>query len=97
MACRYFNVFAKPCSEGEDPFYTRRYDVLTPDEKLKDKALSLMLPYHGIIQRAERREAMKNGYIHQFVKNLQEIHWPKVAMRLSRGDKSPIGEKAFLP
>ena len=90
MACRFFNVFHTPCKEGEDPYYTRRKDVLTPDEKGKDKALSLMLPYHGIVQRAERREAMRNSYIHQFVKNLQNINWPKVAMHLKNKDRDPL-------
>jgi len=90
MACRFFNVFNTPCKEGEDPYYTRRKDVMTPDEKEKNKALSLMLPYHGIFQRAERREAMRNGYIHQFVKNLQNINWPKVAMRLKQKDQNPL-------
>lgn len=90
MACRFFNVFNTPCKEGEDPYYTRRNDVMTPDEKGKNKALSLMLPYHGIIQRAERREAMRNGYIHRFAKNLQEINWPKVAVSLKNKDRSPL-------
>ena len=30
MACRQFNVFDKVCTEGEDAYYTRRQDVLTP-------------------------------------------------------------------
>jgi Fe-S-cluster containining protein len=93
LACRFFNVFTKPCEEGEDPYYTRRHDVLTPDDKVKDKALSFMLPYHGIIQRSERREAMRNGYMHQFIKNLQEINWPKVALQLSKGDKTPYSAR----
>ena len=90
MACRFFNVFGAPCKEGEDPFYTRREDVMTPDEKGKNKALSLMLPHHGISQRAERREAVKQGYMHRYAKNLQNINWPKVAIRLRNGDRQPL-------
>lgn len=90
MACRFFNVFNTPCKEGEDPFYTRRKDVMTPYEKEKNKALSWMLPHHGIVQRAERREAMRNGYIHRFAKNLQDINWPKVAMHLKNKDENPL-------
>lgn len=82
LACRHFNVFDTPCAEGEDPFYTRRMDVLTPDEKGKDKALMAMLPYHGITERAEKREMMKKGWIHTTVKNLQEIEWVKLAQRM---------------
>ncbi len=82
LACRHFNVFDTPCAEGEDPFYTRRRDVLSPDEKGKDKALMAMLPYHGITERAEKREMMKKGWIHTTVKNLQEIEWVKLAQRM---------------
>jgi Fe-S-cluster containining protein len=91
LACRFFNVFSKPCEEGEDAYYTRRQDVWAPDDKMKDKALSKMLPYHGIVSRTERREAEKTGFIHRFVKNLQEINWPKIAVRLKNRDQSPMG------
>lgn len=97
LACRFFNVFSKPCAEGEDPYYSRRNDVWTPDERQKDRALSKMLPYHGIVQRTERREAMKNGFLLRFVKNLQEINWPGIAIRLNNRDRGPMNEKAFLP
>lgn len=90
MACRFFNVFNKSCAPGEDPFYTRRQDVLTPDEKQKDKALSQMLPYYGISQRSEKKEAMRNGYLHRLVRNLQEINWPKIAVRIKDGDRAPL-------
>ena len=30
LGCRQFNVFDKPCASGEDPYYTRRDDVLVP-------------------------------------------------------------------
>jgi len=90
MACRFFNVFSRPCKEGEDPYYTRRNDVMIPDEKGKNKALSLMLPYHGITDRAQRREAMRKGTIHQFAKNLQNINWPRVAVRLKQMDQTPL-------
>lgn len=91
LACRFFNVFSKPCGEGEDPYYTRRKDVWTPDNKIKDKSLSKMLPHYGIAQRAEKREAMKNGYMLRFVKNMQDIHWPNVAIRLSNKEIGPMG------
>lgn len=90
MACRFFNVFNTVCRDGEDPFYTRRNDVLTPDEKAKDKSLALMLPYHGIVQRSEKKEAIRMGYLNRKVKNLQEIRWPNIAERLKAGDRSPL-------
>lgn len=82
LACRHFNVFNKPCDEGEDAYYTRRHDVLTPIEKYKNKALSTMLPFHGIKERAKRREAIKTGFIHGFAETLQELEWSKLAKRM---------------
>lgn len=92
MACRFFNVFSVPCKEGEDPYYTRREDVMTPNEKEKSKALSNMLHHHGITGRAERREAMRTGYINRFARNLQSINWPKVAIRLRQKDRTYFEE-----
>ncbi len=86
LACRYFNVFGKACGDGEDPFYSRRSDVLTPDEKQKNKVLSLMLPYHGITSRQGKKEAMRNDYLFQHVRNLQEVDWPKLAIRMKSAE-----------
>lgn len=47
VSCRQFNVFVRPCAEGEDPYYTRRGDVLTPIESFTDRAFSAMLSYYG--------------------------------------------------
>ncbi len=83
LACRYFNVFGTPCGDGEDPFFSRRKDVLTPDEKQKNKVLSHMLPYHGITGRQDKKAAIKSDYLFQHVRNLQEVDWPKLATRMS--------------
>lgn len=82
QACRHFNVFGKPCAEGEDAFYTRREDVLTPIKKYKDEALSKMLPFHKITGRSQKRDAIKQGLLNNYVKVLQEIDWPKLAKRM---------------
>jgi len=82
LACRHFNVFGSPCKDGEDPYYTRRRDVLTPDEKVKHKALSMLLPVHGVTDRNERREAVRSGMIHNLAKNLHEVEWNKLASRM---------------
>lgn len=83
QACRHFNVFGTSCAEGEDAFYTRREDVLTPISKYKEEALAQMLPFHDIVGRKQRRDAMKSGLIHSYVQVLQEIDWPKLAKRMS--------------
>jgi len=82
QACRHFNVFSIPCEEGEDAYYSRRQDVLTPISKYKEEALSKMLPFHKIKGRTKRREAIKTGLVHQYVHVLQEIDWPKLAVRM---------------
>lgn len=82
LACRHFNVFDKSCKEGEDPFYSRRKDVLIPDEKLKTKALSMLLSFHGISNRKDRREYVLSGKIHDLARNLQEVEWIKLAKRI---------------
>lgn len=84
LACRHFNVFTSPCKEDEDPYYTRRQDVLTPIKKYKDKALAAMLPFHGIKQRAKRKEAMRAGYLHALARNLQDLEWVKLAERIDQ-------------
>ena len=82
LACRHFNVFNKPCSPGEDPYYTRRHDVLTPIEKDKNKALAAMLPFHHIQSRAKKREAIRTAFLNSQVQNLHEINWANLALRM---------------
>ncbi len=91
LACRHFNVFNRPCAPGEDPYYSRRRDVLDPDEKAKNKALAAMLPFHGIRERAERKRAIRTGALNSLVKNLHEIDWPALAMRMDgRSPRGPL-------
>jgi len=82
MACRFFNVFNKVCAENEDPFYSRRYDVFTPNESLKKKALMKMLPFHEIFGKQQQEQAIKNNTLNNMVQNLHEIDWPKIAKRM---------------
>ncbi|PIE71501.1 MAG: zinc/iron-chelating domain-containing protein [Deltaproteobacteria bacterium] len=82
LACRHFNVFDTPCLPGEDPFYTRRKDVFTPNEKEKNRALSKMLPFHGIRTRVERKAAIRSQTLNGLVKNMQELDWTKLAHRI---------------
>ena len=83
LACRFFNVFNRSCAPMEDPYYSRRKDVLTPSESLKEKALMQMLPFHGIRDKKLAKKAVKEGYLNQFVKNLREIEWKNLGTRLS--------------
>ncbi|MBF0456464.1 MAG: YkgJ family cysteine cluster protein [Nitrospirae bacterium] len=74
-ACRQFNVFNRPCAEGEDPFFTRRKDVLTPIPQYTDKAFYAVLPFYGITTEPEKLNAIKSKIIHTQAKNLKSLKW----------------------
>jgi len=86
LACRQFNVFSAPCAEGEDPYYTRRKDVLTPSEKVAGRAIMAMLPFYGITDAAAQARAVKSGLIHTQVRVLQACNWKELALRMDQFD-----------
>jgi len=75
MACRQFNVFGRPCDEGEDPFYTRPQDLLPPVTRHVEQAFFIMLPFHGVEKESERIKVIEQRIIHRMVKNLKECNW----------------------
>jgi len=86
MACRQFNVFGQVCAEGEDAYYSRRKDVLTPIRDYADGAFDVMLPFYGVKTSGERKRLIQDGGVHQLVKVLQEYDWPKLAERMQAFD-----------
>ncbi len=88
IACRQFNVFGKPCEKEEDPYYTRRDDVLEPLKEYTDRAFMIMLPFYGINDDKSIKEAIKTGYIHTHVRVLQELEWNKLALRMDNFEQS---------
>jgi len=86
MACRSFNVFNKQCSSGEDAYYTRRKDVLTPIKKYNDDAFNIMLPFYGIKNKAERRKIIKTGGMHQMARVMRELNWSTLADKMQAFD-----------
>ena len=94
MACRQFNVFQKPCSEGEDPYYTRPEDLLPPVKKHVDQAFLLMLPFHGVEKESERIRAVESGAMHRLVKNLPECNWKILAKRMQDCDLKTAGAES---
>jgi len=86
MACRQFNVFGQVCREGEDAYYTRRQDVLTPIRAYADEAIDVLLPFYGIKNSAERNRMIHSGAVHQLVKVLQAYDWLKLAERMQAFD-----------
>ena len=84
MACRNFNVFGQRCAEGEDAYYSRRGDVLTPLKKPMDEAFDLMLAFHGLKEKGERRRALKAGRQHAYAQVLQECNWASLLQQMQK-------------
>ena len=91
MACRHFNVFDRVCDEGEDAYYTRRQDVLTPIKRYMNGALDAMLPFYGITKKAERRKAIKTGKLHQLARVMQNLDWSTLANKMDAYDARKMG------
>jgi uncharacterized protein len=94
VACRQFNVFDTPCREGEDPFYTRRGDVLSPIRKYTDRAFFIMLPFYGIAGEKERWKIIESGAVHQVVKLLQTCNWKTLSDKMEEFERSNPENKA---
>jgi len=86
ISCRQFNVFGTPCAEGEDPYYTRREDVLSPIRKYVDRAFFIMLPFYGIQREAQRWKIIESGAVHQVVKLMQTCNWRSLAEKMDEFD-----------
>ncbi|HMK44916.1 MAG TPA: YkgJ family cysteine cluster protein [Dissulfurispiraceae bacterium] len=82
IACRQFNVFGMPCEAGEDPFYTRRGDVLTPIQAFTDHALDCTLPFYRITEPKARRHAIETRMINAHIKILQDCAWNELPWRM---------------
>lgn len=87
QACRHFNVFGQACAEGEDAYYTRRQDVLTPIRRYRDQATDVMLPFYGIQHKAQRRAAIATGSLNALATVMKDCNWPSVAARMAEHDQ----------
>jgi Fe-S-cluster containining protein len=73
LACRQYNVFTAPCAPGEDPYYTRRDDVLVPIPDYTDRAFGAVLSFYSLLNEKDREKAIK--LIKAKIMNLQEMDW----------------------
>ncbi len=87
-ACRQFNVFGRPCGPGEDPFFTRRGDVLTPIREYTDRAFFIMMPFYGIQDEAQREKALKEGafVLHAQAMNMKKHNWAELLKLMEQRD-----------
>jgi Fe-S-cluster containining protein len=85
-ACRQFNVFTVPCAEGEDPYYTRRGDVLTPLQDYVDQAFSIMLPFYGVTNDTDKERIIEGKLLHTQARVMQSLNWYELARRMDDFD-----------
>jgi Fe-S-cluster containining protein len=76
IGCRQFNVFTSPCAPGEDPYYTRRDDVLTPVVEYTDRAFAAAVPLYGLKRETALAEAIR--LIRSQIMNLRSFDWSKL-------------------
>ncbi len=96
-ACRLFNVFRAPCASGEDPYYTRRRDVLEPIPEYTDRAFAAVLPFYNINGHVGRGEAALR-LVRGQVMNLQAFDWKKLVAVIEHIDaRTPSASGNFPP
>ncbi len=78
IGCRQFNVFAKTCAPGEDPYYTRRDDVLVPINDYTDRSFAAVLPFYNMKRQDGLAASVK--LVRAQIMNLQTYDWKKLAM-----------------
>ena len=85
-ACRQFIVYNKPCDKGEDPYYSRRDEVLTPLDSYLHKAFHIMLPFYGITGELEKQKAIEEGILHKHITLIQECNWQSLSNKMESVD-----------
>jgi Fe-S-cluster containining protein len=87
VGCRQFNVFSKPCEAGEDPFFTRRRDVLQPLESYIDRAFERVLPLYNM--KAGKDPAAGIRTVRGQIMNLLSFDWSKLAALMEKAAPAP--------
>lgn len=80
IGCRQFNVFGASCAPGEDPYYTRRGDVLIPLADYTDRAFAAVIPFYNL---EDKDPAAAISLIRAQIMNLQTFDWGKLAGNIS--------------
>lgn len=77
VSCRQFNVYTAPCAPGEDPYYTRRDDVLIPLSDYTDRAFGAVLAFYRLEKGQDIGKAVR--LVRSQIMNMQEYRWEKLA------------------
>jgi Fe-S-cluster containining protein len=83
IGCRQFNVFNAPCAPGEDPYYTRRQDVLEPDPDYVNRAFGAVIPLYTMKGDEDVPGAIRT--IRSQIMNLRSFDWSKLAVLMEEG------------
>lgn len=86
IACRQFNVFGRICDDGEDPYHSRREDVLPLVRNHVDQAFFIMFPFYGVEKESERTKLVEEGAMHRMVRVLQGFNWRSLAEKMKDYD-----------
>jgi len=78
------NVFTTPCAPGEDPYYTRRGDVLEPIQDYTDRAFAAVLPFYNMKRDGDTISVVK--LIRSQIMNLQTYDWKKLIVLMEKFD-----------
>jgi Fe-S-cluster containining protein len=82
IGCRQFNVFITPCAPGEDPYYTRRDDVLIPLAEYTDRAFAAIAPFYAM--KPENDISVTIKLIRSQIMNIQTFDWKKLVSTLDK-------------
>lgn len=91
VGCRQFNVFSKPCAPGEDPYFTRREDVLRPLENYIDRAFARVLPLYRLPAEKDPSDAIRT--VRAQIMNLLSFDWSKLAALMEKPVPAPAQPK----
>jgi len=94
VGCRQFNVFTAPCAPGEDPYFTRRDDVLQPIPEYLDRAFAVVIPLYRLKAGEDSSSSIRT--IRSQIMNLLSYDWSKLASLLesTSGDHEKPGSGA---
>jgi Fe-S-cluster containining protein len=82
IGCRQFNVFTTPCAQGEDPYYSRRDDVLVPIAEYTDRAFAAVLSFYDLKREGDLSHVVK--LIRSRIMNLQTFDWGKLVVMIEQ-------------
>ncbi|HWR72814.1 MAG TPA: YkgJ family cysteine cluster protein [Nitrospirota bacterium] len=83
VGCRQFNVFTAPCAPGEDPYFTRREDVLEPIPEYLDRVFAAVLPFYNLKVEGDATGAIR--MVRSQIMNLLSFDWSKLVGLMEKG------------